>query len=157
MAAIRFPKPLTRLCKGPVHFRPPNHGSLCAPKPLRPSEEGRTHGRDGNRRGHGKGVAESVVVDVARLELHVRGQRLDGRDGVSDFVNDLRRALASVFSSLFPASHSQHSTAHRKEKGRTLHLSGISPKASGSRMLSVVCTMAEVMATPYTVPSERTR
>jgi hypothetical protein len=39
----------------------------------------------------------------------------------------------------------------------TLHLSGISPSASGRRALSVFCTMEEVMATPQTVPRDRSR
>lgn len=39
----------------------------------------------------------------------------------------------------------------------TRSLSWISPKASGRRTLSVVWTIAEVIATPQTDPSERTR
>ena len=54
MTALRFPEPLTRLCK--TLFRPSsvNDGSLCASKPPRPNEEGRAHGHGSNRRGRRK-------------------------------------------------------------------------------------------------------
>jgi len=39
----------------------------------------------------------------------------------------------------------------------TAALSGMSPKAVGSLLLNVLCTIAEVIETPQTVPSDRIR
>ena len=49
----------------------------------------------------------------------------------------------------------QQSINQYKETGRTLHLSGTPLRAAGKRAVSVVCTMADVIETPQTVPSER--
>lgn len=48
-------------------------------------------------------------------------------------------------------------TDYGEAKTRTFNLSGISPSASGRRTLKVVWTIADVIATPHTVPSDRTR
>lgn len=44
-----------------------------------------------------------------------------------------------------------------KGNGFTFHLSGITIKASGSPFLSVFWVIADVIATPQTVPRERIR
>lgn len=43
------------------------------------------------------------------------------------------------------------------QRGNTFHLLGTPDKAAGNPLLNVFCRMADVMATPQTVPKERIR
>lgn len=116
-----------------------------------------------SRRRRTKGVSQTLVVDQPGAELQIRGQRPEGVDRVSDLVNDLGSEQAESAKNQVTWMHTAHFKEGKEQdatgckKGRTLHLSGISPKASGRRTLSVVCTMAAVIETPQTVPRERMR
>ena len=81
------------LLRQSAHIPNSNERSLCAPEPARPGQESGAYGSGSNRRGCRKREPEAVIINESCFELHIRGESLDGRDRVPDFVDDLRRAL----------------------------------------------------------------
>jgi hypothetical protein len=102
-------------------------------------------------------MVDALVVHQPRRHPQLLGQRLEGGDGVADLLDELRTSVDTKSQPKRPEEARNIDSGMRMQGTLASDLSGRSPRASGRRALSVVCRMAEVMATPQTLPSERIR
>lgn len=93
-------------------------------------------------------MPETLVVYQSGFQLEIRRQLPERIERVTNIIYDLHGEMKVLEDKLWgEGDRARH----------TLHLSGMSPSASGKRALRVFCTMDEVMETPQTVPRDRSR